>query len=166
MAEEAEHEDALDPCPSPSSSAAAFFSSSSERPAAFAIRTTPRAIRSDRIIAKVESTARNTKAKEVALLMSGEMCSAATPSVRRTSENSLSWLRLRGRQHARPDALPQPVERREGGGEPAHHREGRDHEREPQHLERRDRDRHAEADEEQGDEEIPEARHLGLTSSA
>ena len=43
----------------------------------------------------------------------------------------------------------------------AHHGEGRDDQREPDHRAVRDRNGHAERDEEQRDEEIPQRRHLG-----
>ena len=65
------------------------------------------------------------------------------------------------RQQAGAQALLHQVKRRERRHHAADHRECRDHQREPDHRHVRDRDRHAQGDEEQRDEEIAQRRDLG-----
>ena len=68
---------------------------------------------------------------------------------------------IKSRQQARAQPLLHQVERRKGGDEAAHDREGRDHQREPDHGEAGYGNGHAERDEEQRDEEVAERGDLG-----
>ena len=65
------------------------------------------------------------------------------------------------RQQARPQALLHQIERRERRHHAADDRKRRDHQRQPDHRRARNRDRHAERDKEQRDEEVAQRGHLG-----
>ena len=136
-------------------------SSRSRRPSRFSSRTAGREIRFEFVIAKVESTARMTNAKEAAFLRLGRDVAGRDAELHQDERELADLAEVQRRQEARPDALPQRVERRERRQDAAHDREGRDSSASRQHAERRDRDRHAEADEEERDEEVAQARHLG-----